>query len=226
MFLASFPSGAFDANCYLVAAEGTTECVVIDAGQDAFDTIVELCREHGLTPAAVVATHGHLDHVADAAAVGEHWQVPCWIHPGDRGLLADPLSGLGPQLAPMVAPFLAAHGDVLPTTVAELTAGERVAVAGVGLTVVEAPGHTPGSVVLTLDVPTEPNTPPVAFTGDVVFAGSVGRTDLPGGDPATMAATLARLVAELDPATVLLPGHGPRTTLADEIRRNPHLPSA
>lgn len=219
MFLAAFPTGAFEANCYVVATGSGTECVVIDPGEGAYDTIVEVCTDNGLTPVAVCATHGHLDHIADAARVCAHWQVPCWIHPADRPLLTEPMRGLPEAWRPAVEALLG--GTTLPSPATVESYGDTLDVAGLEFAVIHSPGHSPGSVVLRIESE-EHGT--VVFCGDVVFAGSIGRTDLPGGDAATMELTLARLTAELPAPAVLLPGHGPRTTMAAELASNPYLP--
>lgn len=241
MFLAAFPTGAFEANCYVVATGEGAECVVVDPGQDAFDTIAEICAENRLTPVAVCATHGHLDHIADAAQVCEQWQVPCWIHPADRPLLSEPMRGLPAQWRTAVQELIG--GTSLPEPERVEAYGDGLEVAGLRFTVRHAPGHSPGSVLLELPFDTDPDSDTSAtatassagaggdahqlvFSGDVVFAGSIGRTDLPGGDEAVMADTLAGLVADVPAGAVLLPGHGPRTTMGQERVSNPYLPRA
>ena len=237
MFLAAFPTGAFEANCYVLATGPDAECVVVDPGEGAFATVDEICSDNGLTPVAVCATHGHLDHIADAARVCEHWQVPCWIHPADQQLLTEPLAGLPAQWRPAVEELIG--GTTLPAPARVEPYGHSLALAGLEFEVTHAPGHSPGSVVLRVS-PTDPATdtpdrdagdhaqPPttVVLSGDVIFAGSIGRTDLPGGDLDTMTRTLTRLMAALPPDAVLLPGHGPRTTMAAELASNPYLPRA
>lgn len=224
MFLASFPTGAFEANCYVVATGAGTECVVIDPGQGAAETVHEVVRDNALTPVGVLATHGHLDHIADAARLCRDWQVPCWIHPADRELLTEPLRGLPAEWEPMLVSLIG--GTTLPAPPEVRSYGDTVALAGLEWTVLPAPGHSPGSVVLQLDLGDSPDSAAsaVAFTGDVIFAGTIGRTDLPGGDPAVMAESLARLATVLPGDAVLLPGHGDRTTMATEAASNPHLP--
>lgn len=224
MFLASFPSGLWQANCYLVAADGSAACVIIDPGQDAAPVVAELLQQHGLSVAGVLCTHGHFDHVASAAQLADTHDVPLWIHPADRHLLTDPAAGLSGESAALLA-------QVLPEPLHEprrlqLFDGSPVAVAGLEFSVAHAPGHTAGSVLLSLDYPGDDQISQITFCGDVVFAGSVGRTDLPGGDPATMATTLAEVVLALPEVTALLPGHGQQTSLAAERTSNPYLQSS
>lgn len=211
-----FPAGAFQANCYLLAAGAGADCVVVDPGQDSEAGIDQAVREHKLNPVAVLATHGHFDHIYAAATVADAHTIPVYIQPGDRDLLSDPLKGLGPQLAAM-------FGDAVkmrePREVVEVTE-ESLQVAGLDLTVDHSPGHTPGSVIYRLS--TEEGGQ-VAFTGDVLFAGSIGRTDLPGGDHGQMLETLRDKVLTLVDETVVLPGHGGATTIGAERAGNPFL---
>ncbi|HEY5483095.1 MAG TPA: MBL fold metallo-hydrolase [Propionibacteriaceae bacterium] len=211
--------GPWEANCYLVGAADTDECVVIDAGMDASSVVERLLAESNRTPVAVLASHGHLDHVADAHAVADAHGVPVWIHPADRHLLTDPGAGLGPQGAELVRTLYGSATWPEPSDVREWHDGDEVTLAGVTFRVVEAPGHTPGCVLLLASV----GDTVWVFTGDVVFAGSIGRTDLPGGDMATMAASLRDKVLTLSDDVPLLPGHGPSTTVARERATNPYL---
>ncbi|PXY19226.1 MBL fold metallo-hydrolase [Prauserella muralis] len=215
MLVVGFPAGAFHANCYLLAPGPGGGCVVVDPGQDALPGVADALREHRLTPAAVLATHGHVDHVHSAAELADAHRVPVWIRPEDRPLLSDPLKGLGPDLA-------GALGDLRltePARVAELGEGE-LELAGLRVEVLHTPGHTPGSAVFRLA--TEEGGQ-LALTGDTVFAGSVGRTDLPGGDPRELGTSLRRMMAALPDDTVLLPGHGGTSTVGREKATNPFL---
>ena len=211
MLVTGFPAGAFAANCYIVAPAPGEECVIIDPGQDAQRGIEELLARYRLKPVAVLLTHGHIDHVWSAGPVCGARDIPAWIHPADRGLLADPASGLGLAVGQEL------FGGVTftePADVRELTDGATLEMAGVGFTVGHVPGHTPGSVTF--------GSEDSLFSGDLLFAGSIGRTDLPGGDHAVMLKSLARTLT-LPDATVVLPGHGPQTTIGAERRANPFL---
>jgi glyoxylase-like metal-dependent hydrolase (beta-lactamase superfamily II) len=212
MLIAGFPAGSFAANCYIVAPEPGAECLIIDPGQEAEAGIEELIAEYRLQPVAVLATHGHIDHIWSVAPVCGARNIPAYIHPDDRGLLSDPARGLsllaGQQL----------FGGITftePDDVLELTDGMTLELAGVSLVVDHAPGHTPGSVTFRL--------PGTMFTGDLLFAGSIGRTDLPGGDYETILDSLARVCLPLPDETVVLAGHGPQTTIGAERATNPFL---
>ncbi len=215
MLVVGFPAGAFRANCYLVAAGPGGECVVVDPGEGAEEGIERALREHELTPAAVLATHGHYDHVASAAAVADAHGVAVHIRPEDRHLLTDPLAGLGPELGAVVGTVTLPE----PAAVEPLSEGP-LDLAGLRIEVLHTPGHTPGSVVFGLRTEEGGR---VALTGDTLFAGSVGRTDLPGGDPAALATSLRTTVLSLADDTVVLPGHGGSTTIGRERAGNPFL---
>ena len=219
MFVVGFPTGIFSANCYLVATGPGEPCLIVDPGQDAVAGIADALREHRLTPAAVALTHGHLDHMWSVLPVCADHGVPAYVHPGDRALLADPLAALP-------ADWVGALGVAgvrfrEPDDVREVLDAAWLEIAGVDLRVRHAPGHTPGSVVF--ETPGGGDDPPTMFSGDLLFAGSVGRTDLAGGDAQAMRASLARVTLAASDETVVLPGHGPRTTIGRERSTNPYL---
>ncbi|GAA2092775.1 MBL fold metallo-hydrolase [Kitasatospora saccharophila] len=221
MFVAGFPAGAWGTNCYLVAPAAGEECVIVDPGHEAAAGVEELIREHRLKPVAVLLTHGHIDHVASVVPVCGARGVPAWIHPEDRYMLADPEKGLGRSLGQQLMGSITV-GE--PDDVRELTDGGVLELAGLHLTVDHAPGHTGGSV--TFRTPASAEVPPVLFSGDLLFAGSIGRTDLPGGDSAAIMRSLARVCLPLDDATVVLSGHGSQTTIGRERATNPYLQQA
>src|SRR6266566_6156047 len=212
VLIAGFPAGSFATNCYVVAPGPGEECLIIDPGQDAEPGVNELLAEHRLQPVAVLATHGHIDHIWSVAPVCGARNIPAFIHPADRDLLTDPARGLS-----LVAGQQLFGGIIFtePDDVAELTDGMTLDLAGVSLLVDHAPGHTPGSVTFRL--------PGTMFTGDLLFAGSIGRTDLPGGDYETILDSLARVCLPLPDETVVLSGHGPQTTVGAERASNPFL---
>ncbi|MFC4111323.1 MBL fold metallo-hydrolase [Nonomuraea zeae] len=216
MLIAGFPAGAFQTNCYVVAPAAGEECVIVDPGQDATDGVDELLREHRLKPVAVLLTHGHLDHVWSVAPVCGARDVPAWIHPDDRHLLSDPGAGWSGTSASMFAGLTLSE----PDDVRELSDGAVLQLAGLELVVDHTPGHTRGSVSFRL--PGDE----ILFSGDLLFAGSIGRTDLPGGDYPTILRSLATKCLPLPDDTVVLPGHGPQTTIGRERATNPYLKEA
>jgi hydroxyacylglutathione hydrolase len=219
MLVAGFPAGSFAANCYVVAPGPGEECLIIDPGQDAEDGIEEILAEYRLKPVAVLATHGHIDHVWSVAPVCGARNIPAYIHPADRGLLADPARGFPLQVGQQL---LGGLTFTEPDDVRVLADGTVLNLAGVELIVDHAPGHTPGSVALR-SVAAQGSGHEVMFSGDLLFAGSIGRTDLPGGDDAAMRRSLARVCLTRPDETQVLPGHGPQTTIGEERASNPFL---
>ncbi len=212
VLIAGFPAGSFAANCYVVAPGPGEECVIIDPGQDSADGIEEIVASHRLRPVAVIATHGHIDHIWSVAPVCGARGIPAYIHPADRALLSDPARGLSLGAGQQLFRGLT---FTEPDDVRELADGTTLELAGVRLIVDHAPGHTQGSVTFRL--------PGTVFSGDLLFAGSIGRTDLPGGDYQTILDSLARVCLPLPDETVVLAGHGPRTTIGAERTGNPFL---
>jgi hydroxyacylglutathione hydrolase len=215
-------------NCYVVsAADGRT--VVVDPGAGVVGDLLALVQDEGLEPIALLATHGHVDHTWSAGPLGAAWGVPLLLHEADAYRLADPFGTLGP-LGAQLAPLAGSLGDPYrePTDVRTFREDGPVPLADLlGLRFLHTPGHTEGSTVYVLgDVATEDaaaaRAPGAAFTGDVLFAGTVGRTDLPGGDPERMRASLARLT-HLATRTQVLPGHGAASTIGAERSSNPYL---
>ena len=220
MLITGFPAAAFGTNCYVVAPGPGEQAVVVDPGIEVVDQLDEVLREHRLAPVAVLLTHGHLDHTFSVTPVCGARGIPAYLHPGDDHMLADPMSGLSAESRAMFAGRLrwSEPDDVKP-----LADGEVLALAGLEVTVDHAPGHTPGSVAFRLPADAAAARPPVMLSGDLLFAGSIGRTDLPGGDTEAMMASLARTVLTLDDDVVVLPGHGPQTTIGQERATNPFL---
>ena len=221
MLVTGFPAEAFGTNCYVVAAGPGEQCLIVDPGIGVLDRLDEVLAQHRLHPAAVLLTHGHLDHTFSVAPVCGARGITAYVHPSDREMLADPAKGMGPGLTEM-------FGGRLPYTepddVAELTDGAALTLAGLEITVDHAPGHTGGSVLFRLPgAGTEWETDQVCLSGDVLFAGSIGRTDLPGGSHDTMLTSLRDKILPLADDTVVLPGHGPATTIGRERASNPYL---
>ncbi len=221
MLVTGFPAEAFGTNCYVVAAGPGEQCLVVDPGIGVLDQLDEVLAEHRLYPAAVLLTHGHLDHTFSVAPVCGARGITAYVHPADREMLADPAKGLSIDLA-------ALFGGRLPYTepddVAELTDGAALTLAGLEVAVDHAPGHTGGSVLFRLPgAGTSWDAEQICLSGDVLFAGSIGRTDLPGGSTETMLVSLRDKILPLADDTVVLPGHGPATTIGRERASNPYL---
>jgi glyoxylase-like metal-dependent hydrolase (beta-lactamase superfamily II) len=218
MLITGFPAGSFQTNCWLAATGPGSEALVVDPGQDALPGIAELCDRHRLKPVAALLTHGHLDHIWTVAPLAGANGIPAFVHPADRHLLTDPLAGFAPE-ARTAFGWLRLQE---PDDVRELADGQVIELAGLRLTVDHTPGHTAGHV--TFRLPAQGTTePPRLLAGDLVFAGSIGRTDLPGGSMREMLASLATRFLTLPDETVVLPGHGPETTVGHERAHNPFL---
>lgn len=223
MLIAAFPAGPWGTNCYVAATGPGSECVVIDPGKDAASGVADVVREHGLKPVAVLLTHGHIDHMWSVTPVAGAYDATAWIHPGDRHLLTDPMAGLSPESASMLL-----GGDYQftePDDVAELADGAELDLAGLRFVVDHTPGHTAGSVTFRTpwDDLSGPDISELMFSGDLLFQGSIGRTDLPGGDHAAMLRSLASKVLPLADNIVVLPGHGEQTSIGRERATNPYL---
>jgi hydroxyacylglutathione hydrolase len=206
-------------NAWFVAPDGAGgECLLVDAPPDP-EPIVDHLAAGGLRLVALVSTHGHVDHVGGVASVvrGQDHEVPVHIHDGDRHMLLDPV-GTGGTLGRV----LESQGlDVRPPELIHgLSDGERVSGAGVTLTAIHTPGHTRGSTCFLLEAEGEA---PVLFSGDHLFKGSIGRTDLPGGSRDELLASMSAKILPLPDEVRVLPGHGPTTTIGDERRTNPFL---
>ena len=192
--------GSFEVNCSILAEDG--RAWIVDPGSNAGD-IVKIADAASLAPEAIILTHGHFDHIGAVPALQEMWpDIPVYLHPADRAVLTHPLNSFPPDYPPVPAPQNM-HD------IAELSGR-------CGLEVMHTPGHTPGGVCLYFPADA------LLLTGDTLFAGSIGRTDLPGGDFDTLTRSLKSLVA-LPDATTVVPGHGPETTIGAEKASNPYL---
>jgi hydroxyacylglutathione hydrolase len=219
VLVTGFPADAFGTNCYLVATGPGEQCLVIDPGIGIIDRLEATLAEHRLTPAAVLLTHGHLDHTFSVAPVCDARGITAYLHPDDLEMLADPAKALSMSLDELFGGRMPYRE---PESVSTLTDGQELEIAGLSMTVNHAPGHTGGSVMFHGRDGDEP----LCFSGDVIFAGSIGRTDLPGGSMDAMWASLRDKVLTLPDETVVLPGHGPSTTIGRERATNPYLREA
>ena len=228
MLAVAFPAAAFGTNCYVLAAGPGEECLVVDPGVGVEQTLRDVLAEHRLRPAAVLLTHGHVDHVYSVTPVcgGD---TAAYVHGDDRYRLHDPLDSVQPgTLAVLEQQFGMRATWREPERVVEVCDGEVLALAGLDVSVLHAPGHTEGSVMFGLGtvpegLPADEGLDRTMVTGDVLFAGSIGRTDLPGGDHDAMQRSLRDVVLPLPDSTLVLAGHGPATTMRRERTTNPYL---
>ncbi len=220
VLITGFPAGMLACNCYVLAPRAGADAIVVDPGQRATGPLRRILDENRLTPAAVLLTHGHIDHMWSAQKVADMYGCPVYIHPEDRFMLTDPIKGFGRGFFGGVA--RSAFGAMFrePRQVVELDRdGDKIELSGITVAVDHTPGHTQGSVVFRVaDGPDE-----VAFTGDTLFRRSVGRTDLPGGSGRDLLQSIVTKLLVLDDDTLVLPGHGERTTIGAERRTNPFL---
>jgi len=219
VLIEGIPLWVAETNAWIVAPAGPGgECVLVDAPPDP-TAILERLAAHGLRLVALLSTHGHIDHIGGVAPVvrAQDHEVPVRIHDGDRHMLLDPVGTSG-----AFGRILADEGLDLrpPELVYGLDDGESVSGAGMTFTAVHTPGHTQGSVCFLLEVEGEA---PVLFSGDHLFAGSIGRTDLPGGNFQQLMTSMAEKVLPLADDVRVLPGHGPTTTVGREKSTNPFL---
>jgi hydroxyacylglutathione hydrolase len=220
VLIAGFPAGPWGTNCYVVATAAGTECVVIDPGKDAAEGVAQVVREHRLKPVSVLVTHGHVDHMWCVTPVAGTYDATAWVHPNDRHLLSDPMLGMSPETIQMLLGGNFTWAE--PDDVRELDDLQELELAGLRFVVDHTPGHTEGSVTFRAPYPAA-DVSEVMFSGDLLFAGSIGRTDLPGGDHPTMLRSLAEKVLPLADDVVVLPGHGEQTTIGRERATNPFL---
>jgi hydroxyacylglutathione hydrolase len=221
VLIAGFPSALTDTNCWVVAPGDGEQCVIIDPGIEVEARLNDVIAQRRLHPVAVLLTHGHLDHVFSVLPVCTARDVPAYIHPNDRSQLGDPWTAMG--MVPGT-PIMGLSGLTFaePSDVREFADDEQVALAGLNFHVVSTPGHTRGSVVFGTNG-VDGAEGPTLFSGDVLFAGSIGRVDLPGGSMTEMLNSLRDVILPMDDETVVHPGHGPSTSIGIERASNPYL---
>ena len=220
MLIAGFPAGPWGTNCYVVASGSGSECVVVDPGKDASAGVEQIVRQHRLKPVSVL-THGHVDHMWCVAPVAGTYDATAYVHPADRHLLSDPMAGMSRETASMMLGGKYEFAE--PDRVEELADGQALELAGLTFTVDHTPGHTRGSVTFRSPYDEQDDISEVMFSGDLLFQGSIGRTDLPGGDHPAMLQSLRTKVLTLADDIVVLPGHGEQTSIGRERATNPFL---
>ena len=208
MIVEGYTLGVFASNCYIAAEKDGSSAVLFDAGQDAAEVIPERLKALGLTLETVLLTHGHIDHIWGAQAVADAAQVPAYIHPSDRFMIEDPGAAFGRMGMGKM--------DVgTPADLRDLTDGDVFQFGGLKVETKHTPGHTPGHCVFLTDG--------IVFSGDLIFAGSVGRTDLPGGSFEELMESIRRVILPLQDDVVILSGHGPQTNVGTERVSNPFV---
>lgn len=213
MLIRVHPAPMFATNCWVLAAKKGSECIIVDPGMPDISAEIEMIiEEEGLKPVAVLLTHGHLDHTFSVIPLADGYGIPAYIHSEDRKALLHPELLLSKEFTSS----LAATTWSEPNEVRELKNNQKFEAVGLDITAIHAPGHTPGSLMFTVN-------DEVLISGDVLFAGSIGRTDLPTGSSDAMARTLKTKVSPLGDHLRVLPGHGPDTTIEYERRTNPYL---
>jgi hydroxyacylglutathione hydrolase len=219
VLITGFPAGLLQCNCYVLAERPGTDAVIVDPGQRAMGQLRRILDENRLTPAAVLLTHGHIDHMWSAQKVSDMFGCPTYIHPEDRFMLKDPIYGIGPRLAQLAAGALFRE----PKQVVELDRdGDKIDIGGISVNVDHTPGHTRGSVCFRV-LEASNDDKDLVFSGDTLFERSIGRTDLFGGSGRDLYRSIVDKLLVLDDATVVLPGHGNSTTIGAERRSNPFL---
>ena len=213
MLVRSFPAPMFATNCWIIAPSEGSECIIVDPGMPDISRDIEMIiEEHKLKPVAALLTHGHLDHTFSITPLADGYDIPAYIHSEDRRFIADPAGIHGEQFIAQ----LEAMTFVEPKKVNELKNGATLELLGMKITAIHAPGHTRGSLMFAIN-------DEILISGDVLFAGSIGRTDLPTGSSKEMINTLKTKVLTLSDDLRVLTGHGPETTIKFERKNNPYL---
>ena len=213
MLVTSFVAPMFATNCWVIAAGAGQECIIVDPGMpDISHEIETLIAEHGLKPVAALITHGHLDHTFSVKPLADGYQIAAYIHTEDRDLLLKPQGAHGPEFIQTLDSMVFEEAQ----DVKNLRHGDQIELLDMQITAIHSPGHTRGSTMFKIN-------DELLISGDVLFAGSIGRTDLPSGSHEAMQKTLKNRVLPLSDDLRVLPGHGPETTIKFERKNNPYL---
>jgi hydroxyacylglutathione hydrolase len=220
VLITGFASDVTATNCWVVAPGPGEQCVVIDPGIGVTGRLDEVLAEHRLHPVAVLLTHGHVDHTFSVLPVCQAKDVPAYISPIDRRQLTDPWTWVGMRPG---TPLFGSLTFAEPDDVRELHDGQSLELAGLRFGVRQAPGHTAGSLVFTSADDEQGDEFPLLFSGDLLFAGSIGRTDFPDGSMSDMQRSLREVILPMADDTLVHAGHGPSTTIGKERATNPFL---
>lgn len=213
MLVRSFVAPMFATNCWVIASAKGSECIIVDPGMTDISKEIEMIvEEEGLKPVAALLTHGHLDHTFSVKPLADGYDIAAYIHSEDRRFIAEPAGIHGPQF---VEQLQGMHFQE-PRKVEVLKDGSELNILGMKIRAIHAPGHTRGSLMFLINDET-------LLSGDVLFAGSIGRTDLPTGSASDMRNTLKKKVLTLDDGIRVLPGHGGETSIQYERKTNPYL---
>ena len=236
LVVVGMPLGRWQTNCFVVGDRSTGTCAVIDPGEHGTDRVPDLLDRLELTCEAVLLTHGHLDHHWSAPALAEQFDVPVHLHPDDRWIWDEPQKAFGDLPQSVLGAQFGLDWRPDDERLVDLAEGEQLVRGGVRFTVRHTPGHTPGHCTIQghglagADVEVVLGDPAASedmlFSGDLVFAGSIGRSDFPRGDGEELLRQVARTVLPLEDEVVILSGHGPDTTVGQERRSNPYLRQA
>ena len=220
-FVEGFALGMWQANCYLVGDLEAGGAVVIDPGQDGAAAVRARLDARGVRCEAILLTHGHIDHIWSAPQLAAELDAPALLHTDDHYLWRDPAKAFGDLPTAELAAQFGLEWDPPDDVLEPLRDGQTLSFAGIDFMVRHTPGHTPGSsVFLVTDTGADE---PLLVSGDLIFAGSVGRTDFPRGSARDQRDAIARVVLPLEDRTVIVAGHGPRTTVGAERAGNPFL---
>ncbi|WP_205877664.1 MBL fold metallo-hydrolase [Mycobacterium camsae] len=219
MLITGFPAGLLQCNCYVLAERPGADAIIVDPGQRAMGQLRQILDKNRLTPAAVLITHGHIDHMWSAQKVSDTFGCPTYIHPEDRFMLKDPIYGMGPRVAQVFAGAFFRE----PKQVVELDRdGDKIDLGGISVNIDHTPGHTRGSVCFRI-LQAAKNEADVVISGDTLFERSIGRSDLFGGSGRDLLRSIVNKLLVLEDKTVVLPGHGNSTTIGAERRYNPFI---
>ena len=213
MFVASFPAPMYATNCWIIAGKPGQECIIVDPGMpDISHEITAIIEENNLKPVAALITHGHLDHTYSVKPLADGYGIASYIHSEDREYLLKPQGAHGAEFIAT----LDAMSFEEPADTRNLRHGDLLEILDMKITAIHSPGHTKGSTMFSIN-------DQLLVSGDVLFAGSIGRTDLPSGSAEAMVKTLKTRVLPLSDDLRVLPGHGPETTIKFERKNNPYL---